>query len=30
MKSPSPDTRSNYDRDHRQFLAFAGIPADSS
>jgi integrase/recombinase XerD len=27
-KSPSRDTRSNYERDLRQFLAFAGIPAD--
>jgi integrase/recombinase XerD len=25
LKSPSPDTRSNYERDVRQFLAFAGI-----
>jgi integrase/recombinase XerD len=28
MKSPSPDTRSNYDRDVRQFLAFVGIEGD--
>jgi integrase/recombinase XerD len=27
-KSPSHDTRSNYDRDLRQFLAFTGIPSD--
>ena len=27
-KSPSPDTRSNYQRDLDQFLAFVGIPAD--
>ncbi len=27
-KSPSRDTRSNYDRDIRQFLAFAGIAVD--
>ncbi len=27
-KSPSADTRSNYERDVRQFLAFSGIPAD--
>lgn len=28
LKSPSPDTRSNYERDVRQFLQFAGINAD--
>ncbi len=28
MRSASPDTRSNYDRDLRQFLAFAGIPPE--
>lgn len=28
MKSPSPDTRSNYERDIMQFLAFAGIDGD--
>jgi len=28
MKSPSRDTRSNYERDIRQFLAFAGINGD--
>ena len=28
MKSLSPDTRSNYQRDLAQFLAFAGVPAD--
>ncbi len=28
-KSPSPDTRSNYDREVRQFLAFFEIPADA-
>jgi integrase/recombinase XerD len=28
MKSPSPDTRSNYDRDLRQFLAFCGFAYD--
>lgn len=28
LKSPSPDTRSNYERDVRQFLEFAGIGAD--
>jgi integrase/recombinase XerD len=28
LKSPSRDTRSNYERDIRQFLAFAGVPAD--
>ena len=28
LRSPSPKTRSNYDRDLRQFLAFAGVPAD--
>jgi hypothetical protein len=28
MKSPSRDTRSNYDRDIKQFLAFAGIEGD--
>jgi len=28
MKSPSPDTRSNYQRDLVQFLAYAGVPAD--
>jgi site-specific recombinase XerD len=28
MKSPSRDTRSNYDRDIRQFLEFAGITRD--
>jgi integrase/recombinase XerD len=28
MRSPSPKTRSNYDRDLRQFLAFAGVSAD--
>src|SRR5581483_6585257 len=27
-KSPSRDTRSNYDRDIKQFLAFAGIPGN--
>lgn len=27
-KSPSRDTRSNYDRDVDQFLAFAGVPAN--
>ena len=27
-KSPSADTRSNYERDVRQFLAHAGVPAD--
>ena len=27
-KSPSHDTRSNYDRDIRQFLDFAGIPSN--
>jgi integrase/recombinase XerD len=26
-KSPSPDTRSNYERDVKQFMAFAEIPA---
>ncbi len=25
MKSPSPDTRSNYERDIKQFLAFVGV-----
>ncbi len=25
QESPSPDTRSNYDRDIRQFLEYAGI-----
>ena len=28
MKSPSRDTRSNYERDVRQFIAFAGAAAD--
>jgi integrase/recombinase XerD len=28
MKSPSRDTRSNYERDIKQFLAFAGIEGD--
>jgi integrase/recombinase XerD len=28
VKSPSADTRSNYERDVRQFLIHAGIPAD--
>src|SRR5579885_2279790 len=28
-RSPSPDTCSNYDRDLRQFMAFAGLPADA-
>ncbi len=28
MKSPSADTRSNYDRDLTQFLDFIGVPAD--
>jgi integrase/recombinase XerD len=28
MKSPSRDTRSNYDRDLRQFLAFVGVKSD--
>ena len=28
LRSPSPKTRSNYDRDLRQFLAFVGVPAD--
>jgi integrase/recombinase XerD len=27
-RSPSRDTRSNYERDVQQFLAFAGIPSD--
>lgn len=28
LRSPSPKTRSNYDRDLRQFLAFADVPTD--
>src|SRR5215472_3586534 len=28
MKSPSRDTRSNYQRDLVQFLTYAGVPAD--
>jgi integrase/recombinase XerD len=28
LKSPSPDTRSNYERDVRQFLVFVGITED--
>jgi hypothetical protein len=28
LKSPSRDTRSNYERDIKQFLAFAGIGGD--
>src|SRR5271155_817971 len=27
-KSPSPDTRTNYQRDLQQFLSFAGFSAD--
>jgi integrase/recombinase XerD len=28
LRSPSPETRSNYERDLRQFLAFACVPTD--
>src|SRR5579863_9181960 len=28
LRSPSPDTRSNYERDVRQFMAFAGLAPD--
>ena len=28
LRSPSPETRSNYERDMRQFLDFSDIPAD--
>ncbi len=30
MKSPSPDTRSNYRRDIKQFMAFANIEANEA
>jgi integrase/recombinase XerD len=30
LRSPSPDTRSNYERDVRQFMAFAGVPTDEA